>query len=135
MSSRVLAGELKAVGADRIRELCLSRLQSPSAEVVLAAVQAAGQLEDQQAVDVLIRLYDSDQGGEKNLRLAILDAVDACGNESITCKTVTVPLMPVGFYLVSVRNEAAAAELFCLANNGVPPVAWPAAALLTYTVP
>ena len=80
ISARALTAELRAAAADRIRELCLARLNSDSPEVRLAAVQAAGELKDQQAVDVLTARYDRLTDQENDLRLAILDAVELSGN-------------------------------------------------------
>ncbi len=79
-AARSLIAELKEGGTDRIRELCLARLDSRSAEVRLAAVQVAGELRDHAALEVLTARYDSLDGKDKVIRLAILDAVGQSEN-------------------------------------------------------
>ncbi len=51
--------------------------------------------------------------GDGRVYLLKITATDASGNEASTCVTATVPIMPTGAYIVSVRNQAAAAELDC----------------------
>ena len=90
---RILMPSARAAGEQRVRRIIVARLDSLPAppragqttrppDPRLAAVRALGELKDPTAVDDLTRRYDALAGKEKTLRLAILDAVELCGNGS-----------------------------------------------------
>ncbi len=80
MSARALSAELREVGGEEIRSLVLSRMDHPLREVRLAATQAAGELRDPAMIEELARRYDALAGADKELQLALLDAVELSGN-------------------------------------------------------
>ncbi|MDJ0976658.1 MAG: sialidase family protein [Planctomycetota bacterium] len=71
--------------------------------------------------------------GNGRVYLVVVTATDAAGNSSAWCRSVVVPVMPVGTWIVNVRGQALAAEAFCQANAGAAPAGY--VPLLTYTLP
>jgi hypothetical protein len=56
--------------------------------------------------------------------LIIPEATDSSQNRGFNCCTVGVPLSNTPLTLMSVQNQAAAAQAFCLANNGTAPAGY-----------
>jgi len=71
--------------------------------------------------------------GNGRVYLVIVRATDGSGNTSAAvCMTSIVPVMPVGFWILSARSQATAAQVFCLANDAAPAGY---VLLHTYTIP
>jgi len=71
--------------------------------------------------------------GDGRVYLIVTKATDNCGNVAVDCKTVTVPVMPVGFWILNARMQAMTAQTFCQANAGAAPAGF--VLLHSYTVP
>ncbi|MDJ0520925.1 MAG: hypothetical protein QNJ90_02505 [Planctomycetota bacterium] len=72
-------------------------------------------------------------GGTGRVYLIVVSAKDEASNVSHVCKTVTVPVFPVGFWVMQARMQAMTAEAFCAANDGQPPAGY--TLIGTYVVP
>ncbi len=69
-----------------------------------------------------LRLRAERQGnGNGRVYLIVTEATDSSGNRGFNCCTVTVPLSQSLAALAAVQNQAAAAQSFCLANQGTAP--------------
>ncbi len=62
--------------------------------------------------------------GTGRVYLIIPASTDSSGNRGFSCCTVAVPLSSSPAALLSVQLRAAAAQAFCLANNGTPPAGY-----------
>jgi len=61
--------------------------------------------------------------GNGRVYLIRVTATDAAGNTAVLCKSAIVPVMPVGFWIVSARAQATAGQALCLAADpltGIP---------------
>ena len=63
--------------------------------------------------------------GNGRVYLVRVTAVDATGNRAVECKTVVVPVVPVGSFILQVLAAATQAELDCQATPTAPPASTP----------
>jgi hypothetical protein len=72
-----------------------------------------------------LRLRQERQGnGDGRVYLTLVEATDSSGNRGINCCTVVVPHSNKQAALQSVQGQAAAAQAFCLANEGMAPAGY-----------
>lgn len=62
--------------------------------------------------------------GDGRVYLILAEATDSSGNRGINCCTVVVPHSHAKKALASAQAQAAAAQAFCLANEGMPPAGY-----------
>jgi hypothetical protein len=72
-----------------------------------------------------LRLRTERQGnGDGRVNLILAESTDSSGNRGINCCTVVVLHSRSKQALASVQAQAAAAQAFCLANEGMPPAGY-----------
>lgn len=67
------------------------------------------------------RAYPGVAGSYGRIYLVVVRATDPSGNATVHCKSVIVPKLPYGSYIVGLRAAAAAAEAQTLSAGGSPP--------------